>query len=98
MSPRQPVRIEVLDPPPAEDVAQAREALASLGREIEAAEREEAQLEGGLEQMKQQFQTEFNLPDIKAVRKRLIQLQREITTKQIELVSKVGVLRRDFEW
>jgi hypothetical protein len=98
MSPRQPVRVEVINPPPAESIAQAREALASLGREIETAEREGAQLEGALEQIKQQFQTEFNLQDIKSVRKRLIQLQREIASKQIELVSKVEVLRRDFEW
>lgn len=94
MSPR---RVEVLNTPTTESVAEARELLASLGREIESAERERAQIEGALGQTVQQFQ-EHGLTDIKAVRKRLIQLRRDISTKQTELVEKVKVIREEFLW
>ena len=94
---RRPARVEVLSVPTAESVAEARELLASLGREIESTERERAQIEGALGQTAQQFQ-EFGLADIKAVRKRLIQLRRDIGTKQTELVEKVKVIREEFPW
>jgi hypothetical protein len=57
---------------------QAREELNKLGKEIEIAQREKAQLEGNIQQLKAQLKAEFDLKDEVAAKKYLDELEQNI--------------------